>query len=175
MRETDARRLNDANLEVLRRHVVHMVVVGGQSRRKTAELLGLSRDAVNDWCSAYKKLGPAGLVPKKRGTKGRPLLNPEQQARIKALITEHLPDHFKLPFTLWTRDAVRRLIKKVTRVEIQERAVGDYLQKWGFSPSAARQRGSRTGSGGGAGVLRTDTAGGAAGGEGGGRDGAATG
>jgi transposase len=44
------------------------------------------------------------------------------------------PDQLKLPFALWTRKAVRHLIKQLWTIEMPIRTVGEYLKIWGFTP-----------------------------------------
>jgi len=40
----------------------------------------------------------------------------------------------KLPFALWTRDAVRQLIVDKYGLKIAIRTIGEYLKRWGFTP-----------------------------------------
>ena len=48
-------------------------------------------------------------------------------------MTDKLPDQLKLPFTLWTREAVQSLIYKKFKVKKSLPQIGRYLQSWGFS------------------------------------------
>lgn len=50
------------------------------------------------------------------------------------------PDQLKLPFALWTREAVRDLIERRYGVRLAIRTVGDYLRRWGFTPQKPIQR-----------------------------------
>ena len=45
-----------------------------------------------------------------------------------------MPDQLKLAFALWTRGAVKELIRKRFGVEMPIRTVGEYLKRWGFTP-----------------------------------------
>ncbi len=45
-----------------------------------------------------------------------------------------LPDQLKLPFGLWTRDAVQQLIEKQYAVKLSRWQVGRYLKAWGYTP-----------------------------------------
>jgi len=44
-----------------------------------------------------------------------------------------MPDQMKMPFALWTRDAVRLLIKRLYKVDMPIRTVGEYLHRWGLT------------------------------------------
>lgn len=50
------------------------------------------------------------------------------------------PEQLKLPFCLWTRDAVSRFIEKRYGINLSKWTVGRYLKRWGFTPQKpARQ------------------------------------
>ena len=53
---------------------------------------------------------------------------------------DRMPDRMKLPFALWTRDAVKLLIKRCHGVEMPIRTVGEYLKRWGFTPQKPVKR-----------------------------------
>ena len=57
----------------------------------------------------------------------------------KALI-DKTPDQLKLPFALWTRDAVKLLIRQWFGIEMPIRTVGEYLKRWGFTPQKPVKR-----------------------------------
>jgi transposase len=63
-----------------------------------------------------------------------------QQAQIVNTIREKNPDQLRLPFALWTREAVRDLIERRFGVRLAIRTVGDYLRRWGFTPQKPIQR-----------------------------------
>ena len=46
----------------------------------------------------------------------------------------------KLPFALWTRDAVKLLIQQWFGIEMPIRTVGEYLKRWGFTPQKPVKR-----------------------------------
>ena len=45
----------------------------------------------------------------------------------------HTPDQLKMPFALWTRQAVQQLIKQQYTIAMPIRTVGEYLKRWGFT------------------------------------------
>ncbi len=63
-----------------------------------------------------------------------------EQAQIVKTIREQNPEQLKLPFALWTREAVRDLIARRFAVRLAIRTLGDYLRRWGFTPQKPVQR-----------------------------------
>jgi transposase len=61
-------------------------------------------------------------------------LTAEQEAEIKRLLIDKVPNQLKLSFALWTRDAVRQLIEQKYEISMPIRTVGEYLKRWGFTP-----------------------------------------
>jgi len=53
---------------------------------------------------------------------------------LQKLLIDKNPRQLKLPFALWTRDAVRLVIKQRYDLELPIRTVGEYLRRWGFTP-----------------------------------------
>lgn len=63
------------------------------------------------WQNAFPG-GNAALKAHKRGPKHQSRLAGHQAATVVRLITDRCPDQLKLPFALWTRQAVCELIEK---------------------------------------------------------------
>ena len=99
-----------------------------------AEIFGLSEMAVNRIWAKYRKGGKAALRSKKRGVKGGMKLKKDQAHRVRQLIKDKLPEQLKLPFGLWTREAVQQLILDKFGVGLSRWQVGRYLKKWGYTP-----------------------------------------
>jgi len=49
-------------------------------------------------------------------------------------MVDKCPDQLKLPFALWTRITVKQLIKQLWSIDMPDRTVGEYLNRWGFTP-----------------------------------------
>lgn len=64
----------------------------------------------------------------------RKLLKIEQELSIQKMILDVTPDQLKLPYALWTRKAVRDLVKREFDIIISLTTMGYYLRSWGFSP-----------------------------------------
>jgi hypothetical protein len=67
-------------------------------------------------------------------------LKPYQAATVVRLITDRCPDQLKLPFVLWTREAVRDLVAQRFGIQLSVWTVGRYLQRWGFTPQKPLRR-----------------------------------
>ncbi len=52
---------------------------------------------------------------------------------IRRLVAGRCPDQLKLPFALWTREAVGQLIERKTGLRLSLTAIGSYLAAWGFT------------------------------------------
>lgn len=130
----DARQLSQSAQEELRHRAVSMVR-SGFTQTLVAQLLEVSRGAVNLWCRRAEELGDAALAKGQRGQPEgqRQRLQGTQAAIICNLIRDRCPEQVKLPFALWTREAVQRLIHDQFGIELGVRAVGDYLARWGFT------------------------------------------
>ena len=50
------------------------------------------------------------------------------------------PEQLKLAFALWTRDAVRLVIRKKYGLILPLRTISDYLKRWGFTPQRPTKR-----------------------------------
>lgn len=67
-------------------------------------------------------------------------LSGEQEDRLRRLITDRMPDQLKMAYALWTRKAVRDLIRQETGVDMPIRTVGLYLSRWGYTPQRPLKR-----------------------------------
>lgn len=139
----DLRRSSPAAQEDVRRRVVHAVMMEGVTQVAAARLFGVSRMSVNSWVGRVRKAeadagadtGPDVLASGKRG---RPagsgaVLKPWQAAKIVNLIRDRMPNQLKLPFYLWTREAVQRLIHDEFGIDLAPTTMGLYLKRWGFT------------------------------------------
>ena len=137
----NARTLSPLELHERRKQAVVMFKKG-MSRKDIAELVGAHRVTVGKWIRDWQEGGTRALKPDQPGRptgSGRRLW-PEQEKAIRRKITDRCPDQLKLPFALWTRDAVRQLIAQDCGVDLPIRTVGWYLQRWGFTPQKPVRR-----------------------------------
>jgi transposase len=59
---------------------------------------------------------------------------------IRDRIVDDTPRQMKLKFALWTRPAIKALIYERFGVLLQDRLVGKYLKRWGFTPQRPIER-----------------------------------
>ncbi|MFH0765764.1 MAG: helix-turn-helix domain-containing protein, partial [Calditrichota bacterium] len=85
-------------------------VLEGVPQVEIVKLFGISKSGLNKWLNRYRQGGIKALSTKKRGHRGHIKLKPWQAALTVRLIQDRLPDQLKLPFFLWTREAVAQLI-----------------------------------------------------------------
>ena len=114
--------------------VVQAITKNGFSPTQAASTFGVARTSIYNWLAAHQRGGARGLKARKRGPRKQSRLAGHQAATIVRLITDRCPDQLKLPFALWTREAVRDLITQRCEVHISVWTVGRYLKRWGFTP-----------------------------------------
>lgn len=139
MKHTDARSLSAEAQEALRRRAVR-AVRDGRSQAEVARTFGVSRQSVVKWCRGFVKGGAQALTAGKKGRPPGRHLTPVRQSRIARLVVDRCPEQLKLPFYLWTREAVGLLIRREYGVEVSVWTVGRYLREWGFTPQKPLRR-----------------------------------
>lgn len=135
----DARALPGLAQEMLRRRAVE-AVLSGWTQVEAAGLFGVTDQAVYLWMCRYRQYGLLGLRARRRGRPRAPRLKPWQAATIVRLITDRCPDQLKMPFYLWTREAVADLIHRKFGLRVSVWTVGRYLRGWGFTPQKPLRR-----------------------------------
>ncbi|MFT4203726.1 MAG: IS630 family transposase [Chitinophagaceae bacterium] len=104
------------------------------SQLEAARCFELNARTVRRIWQEYKEKGLRGIGSKKRGVQGGKKINGKQAAEVRQLIKDKLPDQLKLPFGLWTREAVQQLILDRYGIELSRWQVGRYLKSWGYTP-----------------------------------------
>lgn len=138
--KNDARKLSPETQEQIRRQAV-AAVENGMTRVAAAALFGVTRHSVDRWVKAFREKGTGALARQKRGPKSESRrLDAKQSAEVVKLITDREPEQLKLPFALWTREAVRSLIRRKFGVRVSLSTVGRYLARWGFTPQKPVRR-----------------------------------
>src|SRR6478609_2687163 len=118
MKHVDMRKLAPAAQEERRRQVIGLRQ-SGVSYAAIAAQVGLSQTGVFDICQRFAAKGETGLVSGKR---------------------RHMPDDLGLDFALWSREAVRALIRRQYGVRLAVRTTGKYLARWGFTAQKPLRR-----------------------------------
>jgi transposase len=136
----DARQLSDEVLEALRLRALRGCELGF-TEAHLADLLGVSRETVSRWWTAYAT-GGLDAIPSDRT--GRPVgsgrtLSEDQARHIQQQIDDHSPGDLGIPAALWTRKAVRDLIREQYGIDMPVRTVGEYLKRWGYTAKVPRR------------------------------------
>ena len=139
MEKVDARSISPGAQEHLRQLAVR-AVLDGKKQREVAQLLGIAPGTLCRWLKAYRLQGQGALKSKKKGRPQGGKLLPWQAAQIAKTVIDHHPEQLKLPFYLWTREAVGLLIKRRFGLQLSVWTVGRYLKRWGFTPQKPTRR-----------------------------------
>lgn len=106
----------------------------GMRNDEVAKITGVNPATVSLWYSKYRQ-DKSLLKIQARGRRtgeGKKLSADEEQQIIRMLIDKN-PQQLQFKFALWTREAVRQLIKQELAKELPISTVGDYLKKWQFT------------------------------------------
>ena len=140
-KKPDRRRATtDVRLE-LRRQML-LLREQGKTHAEIAQVTGYRRPYVT---AMLKKLSAAPQLLEGMSRGGRPqgslrALTAKEERRAQALICGKCPDQLSLPFALWTRAAIRELIRQEFDVRLSVRGVGEYVARWGYTPQKAARR-----------------------------------
>lgn len=133
MKTRDARSLSSEAQEETRKKAVQ-AVLSGRTQIEAAALFGVTRQAVGKWVKAHRQGGGRALKAKRRGRPQGKRLRPWQAAQIARSVVQRPPEQLRLPFYLWTREAVAELIRRRFGIRLSVWTVGRYLKEWGFTP-----------------------------------------
>jgi len=138
MRENDGRKLSHEALEQIRITAVKRVE-SGESPEAVIKALGFQRVCIYRWLSAYRANGIEGLRAKK--LLGRPtLLSDGQLKKLYKIIIDKNPEQYKFPFSLWTLEIIREVIKKVFNVQLSPVSVWRTVKVLGLTPQRPLRR-----------------------------------
>ena len=91
-----------------------------------ARTFGVSRTSLDRWLATVALGNINSLKSKPRGRPKATRLAPHQAATTVRLILDRCPDQLRLPFALWTRDAVRQLLAERFALDVSVWTVGRY-------------------------------------------------
>jgi len=129
----DARRLNSEEQYNLRQRIVEL----WRDKRTFKDIsneLKVSDRHVRNVCQKYSEKREDGI---KLGKRGRRLgvilrLDEKQEKKTKRILENKTPKQLGLPLAVWTRDAVRLMIKQKVGADLPLRTITDYLKHWYF-------------------------------------------
>jgi transposase len=139
MQIKDARSLPSIAQEDIRKKAIK-AVMDGKKQVEVAKILGVTRQAIGRWLKMFRQEGEKSLEAKQKGRPKGSRLLPWQATQIAQTITDHYPDQLKLPFYLWTRQAVAQLIENEFGIRLSVWTVGRHLSRWGFTPQKPVRR-----------------------------------
>ena len=134
MKKEDTRTMCPEVQYQLRKQVVRLKTAG-RSSSEVSEITGLSRQSVNATWRRYKSGGNSAISMKARGRVygAKRKLSQEQEQELKQMMLDKTPEQLKFKFALWTRAAVKTVVKKIFNVDLPLRTISDYLKRWGYS------------------------------------------
>lgn len=141
MEKQDFRKLTSQERFSYRKRAISLIN-SGEKKKDIANIFGVRSSTVSAWVKCYKLDGLKGLKDIKRGIKSedKKLLSLKQELAIQQMIVDKMPDQLKLPFSLWTRRAVKELIEREFGIVIAITTTGDYLRSWGFTPQKPKKK-----------------------------------
>lgn len=141
MEKLDARKQSREEHYVRRQQVIKLREEGVRVMQ-IVKRTGLSWAAVNSAIKEYEAGGEAALRPAARGRKsgtGR-ALTADQESEIRQCIRRRRPLFYRLKKSLWDRESLRQLVAQKYGIDLSERVVGNYLNRWGLAPKNAKLR-----------------------------------
>jgi transposase len=134
MQKKDGRNRSASAQAAIREQVADFLRKKRGTQQQASAIFGVSQSGIEKIWRKYKSAGKRGIAQKKRGVQGGKKINGKQSAEVRALIKDKLPDQLKLPYGLWTREAVQQLIFNRYGIELSRWQVGRYLKAWGYTP-----------------------------------------
>jgi transposase len=134
MEKIDARKLTPRELSEKRKIAIKLREKGVPNK-EVAQIVGISAQTISTYYTRYKQEGKKVFKVK---SAGRPkntgkTLSDEQEQRIIRQLIDTTPEQLKFKFALWTREAVKQLIKHELDIDMPISTVGHYLKKWEFT------------------------------------------
>jgi transposase len=142
MEKIDARRLHPEARNEIRKMVIRLRQQSGMTYSQLAQIAGVHEMTVQKWLHKAKQEGVGSLTEKPRG---RPVgscrkITLAQEQWLREVIVGFIPKQMVLPFALWTRPAIKALIRQKFGIEMSDRLIGKYLKRWGFTPQRPIKR-----------------------------------
>jgi transposase len=137
MESQDGRKLSQTALEERRRIIIRMKG-NGSSPREIVAATGCSRQTIYSlWNKWEKSKNKEKVIAVKKC--GRPFgygrtLTKRQEKEMQRVITDKYPDQLEFDFALWTREAVKLVIRQRYEIDMPIRTVGEYLKRWQYTP-----------------------------------------
>ena len=114
----------------------------GFKQVEVSRLMSVPERTIRRWVAQMRSAEVTSLEPKRRGRRAgvASALGVRQMKRIETMVLGKMPDQLRLPFYLWTREAVGDLIAREYGVSLCPASIGNYLKRWGMSPQKPVRR-----------------------------------
>ena len=132
--EIDARKLSTEQQQE-KRNIAIKLWKKNISIKEIAEIVGVHSSTIYAWKNKYIREGSKAVKIAKRGREkgANKTLSNEQEEKIIRKLIDTNPQQLQFKFALWTREAVRTLIKDMYKIDMPISTVGRYLKKWQFT------------------------------------------
>jgi transposase len=113
MDKIDARKLTAEGRKVLRQMVIRLRKQSGPGLKELARVSGVHPSTISGWLARARRQGEASLEERRRARPvgvGRKLTMADEQW-LREHIVGRGPEQVKLPFALWSRPAIKALIR----------------------------------------------------------------
>lgn len=126
--------------EIRRRAIV--ALNNGFKQVEVSRLRLVPERTIRRWVALLRRQGVEQLEPKRRGRRAgeASALGVRQMKRIETMVIGKMPDQLRLPFYLWTREAVGALIEREYGLKLSPASIGNYLKRCGMSPQQPVRR-----------------------------------
>lgn len=138
MAPRDARRLDHATLEEMRRLAVKRVL-SGETQGEAAKHAEVNLRTVAKWMSWYREKGEEGLASTKASGRA-PKLTARQRERLRRIIVEKNPRQLQFSFVLWTLAIVGKVIEQRFGIVLHKTTVWRMLRRMGITPQKPVRR-----------------------------------
>lgn len=127
--------LKDSEKEKIRIEACKEVREKKKTRKQAIVKFNITLASLKSWLSKYDSGGIEALKEQKTG---RPIgsgakLSTKQFDKLKQIIETETPEKYKLPFCLWSREAIQQLIKKIFKTDYSVSHISDIMKQLGFT------------------------------------------
>jgi transposase len=127
MAKKSMREIPEVAQNELRERVIN-ALHDGMTQAQASRVFGVADRSIRRWVAQMRRQRTLGIVAKVRGRRpgqaGK--LTQQQARRIRQLVVGKMPDQLKLPFYLWTRQAVLDLVKREYGITLAASTIGNY-------------------------------------------------
>jgi transposase len=131
--KTDTRTLPPSALQELRGRIVRFRLQG-KTNRSVAKLVGVSERHASTVWQSYLREGNEAILSRRRGRKPgqHKKMGGAQEQRVLEMLHQ-TPSSLGIVVELWTRSLLQEAIKRLLKIHVPIRTIGEYLKRWGIS------------------------------------------